>query len=69
MTIEKKRSQIINLSLSVALVRKKEVTEQEIEEALQEAGYLEDFSASDVSAMTAEINELYRAAPNAKKKD
>lgn len=62
MNIDEKRSQIVNLSLSVALVRKREVTEQEIVDALRTAGYSEDFSESQVAEMTAEINELYHSA-------
>ena len=62
MTIDKKRNQVINLSLSVALARQREVTEQETVDFLQEAGYSEDFSETQISEITAEINQRYRSA-------
>lgn len=62
MSIDKKRNQVINLSLSVALARQREVTEQETVDFLQEAGYSEDFSETQISEITAEINQRYRSA-------
>ena len=62
MSIDKKRNQVINLSLSVALARQSEVTEQETVDFLQEAGYSEDFSETQISEITAEINQRYRSA-------
>lgn len=62
MSIDKKRNQVINLSLSVALARQREVTEQETVDFLQEAGYSDDFSETQISEITAEINQRYRSA-------
>lgn len=62
MSIDKKRNQVINLSLSVALARQSEVTEQETVDFLQEAGYSDDFSETQISEITAEINQRYRSA-------
>lgn len=62
MSIDKKRNQVINLSLSVALARQREVTEQETVDFLQEAGYSDDFSETQVSEITDEINQRYRSA-------
>lgn len=62
MSIDKKRNQVINLSLSVALARQREVTEQETVDFLQEAGYSDDFSETQISEITAEINQRYHSA-------
>ena len=62
MSIDKKRNQVINLSLSVALARQREVTEQETVDFLQKAGYSDDFSETQISEITAEINQRYRSA-------
>lgn len=62
MSIDKKRNQVINLSLSVALARQREVTEQETVDFLQEAGYSGDFSETQISEITDEINQRYRSA-------
>lgn len=62
MSIDKKRNQVINLSLSVALARQREVTEQETVDFLQEAGYSDDFSETQISEITDEINQRYRSA-------
>lgn len=62
MSIDKKRNQVINLSLSVALARQREVTEQETVDFLQEAGYSDDFSETQISEITDEINQRYHSA-------
>ena len=58
----KQREQLINLSLSVALARQRAVSEIEVRELVEEAGYASDFSANEIAELATTINERFASA-------